>query len=125
MDRLNLQSWLPNDLHSAISPLLVGFGRTVCLFIGSCCSECTLLVGKLCPSDKVGQTASPRKGRSLQAGPSPNIKLEGTGDVDITTEMIDEGTLSKTRQEVKEEHDNAQWYRTPRHVRDIGYYLLM
>lgn len=107
MGRLNLQSWLPKDLHGAINPLLVGFGQTVCLPIGPRCSECTLLIGKLCPSAKVGKTASPRKGRALQAGPSLEIKLEGTGDVDVTTEMIDKGTQSKTKQEVEEEPDNA------------------
>ena len=107
MDRLNLQSWLPRDLHGAINPLLVGFGQTVFLPIGPRCSECTLSVGKLCSSAQVGKTTSPRKGRALQAGPRPEIELEGTGDVDVTTEMIDEGTLSNIKQEVKEEPDNA------------------
>ena len=67
----------------------------------------TLSVGKLCPSAKVDKTTSPRKGRALQAGPRLEIELEGTGDVDVTTEMIDEGTLSKIKQEVKEEPDDA------------------
>lgn len=104
---MNLQSWLPKDLHGAINPLLVGFGQTVCLPVGPRCGECTLSVGKLCPSAKVGKTASPRKGRALQAGPSLEIKLEGTGDVDVKIEMADDGTLGKTEQEVKDEPDNA------------------
>jgi adenine-specific DNA glycosylase len=58
MGRLNLQSWLPKDLHGAINPLLVGFGQVVCLPVGPRCNECTLSVGKLCPNAKVG-TAVP------------------------------------------------------------------
>jgi len=27
--RLNLQSWLPSNLHKAINPLLVGFGQVI------------------------------------------------------------------------------------------------
>jgi len=107
MGRLNLQSWLPKDLHGAINPLLVGFGQTVCLPVGPRCDECTLSVGKLCPSAKVGKSASPRKGRALQAGPSLEIKLEGTGDVDVNTEMIDEEPLIKTKPDVKDEPDNT------------------
>lgn len=107
MGRLNLQSWLPKDLHGAINPLLVGFGQTVCLPVGPRCGKCTLSVGKLCPSAKVGKTASPRKGRALQAGPSLEIKLEGTGDADVKIEMVDEGTLSKSKPEVKDEPDSA------------------
>ena len=61
---------------------------------------------------KVRKPALPRKGRALQAGPRLDIELKGIGDVVITTEMIDEGGLSKTRQEVEEEPENALWYRT-------------
>jgi len=28
--RLNLQSWLPSNLHKSINPLLVGFGQVIC-----------------------------------------------------------------------------------------------
>lgn len=105
--RLNLQSWLPKDLHGAINPLLVGFGQTICLPVGPRCGECTLSIGKLCPSAKVGKTGSPRKGRALQAGPRLEIKLEGTGDIDIKAEMIDEGPTLKSEPEVKEEPDSA------------------
>jgi endonuclease III len=107
MSRLNLQSWLPRDLHGAINPLLVGFGQTICLPVGPRCDECTLSVGKLCPSAKVGKTASPRKGRALQAGPRLEIKLEGTGDVDVKTETIDERPTIKSEQEFKEESETA------------------
>ena len=107
MGRLNLQSWLPKDLHGAINPLLVGFGQTICLPVGPRCDECTLSVGKLCPSAKVGKTASPRKGRALRAAPKLEINLEGTGNVDVKAETIDEGPMMKSEPEVKEEPDSS------------------
>ena len=48
--RLNLQSWLPPDLHKPINPLLVGFGQVVCLPVGPRCDICLLGKRKLCPS---------------------------------------------------------------------------
>ncbi|EGG09905.1 uncharacterized protein MELLADRAFT_26899, partial [Melampsora larici-populina 98AG31] len=49
--RLNLQSWLPKNLHQEINHLLVGFGQLICLPIGPKCETC--FVGQiegLCPS---------------------------------------------------------------------------
>lgn len=107
LGRLNLQSWLPKDLQGAINPLLVGFGQTVCLPVGPRCDGCTLSVSKLCPSARIGKPASPRKGRALQAGPRLEIKLEGTGDIEVKAEMIDDRPTLKSEPEVKEEPDNA------------------
>ncbi|KAF8319434.1 DNA glycosylase [Clavulina sp. PMI_390] len=63
--RLNLQSWLPNELWGEINPLLVGFGQTVCLPVGRRCSDCALSSGGLCPSANVnskgGKPRSPMK----------------------------------------------------------------
>ncbi|KIJ31814.1 hypothetical protein M422DRAFT_81898, partial [Sphaerobolus stellatus SS14] len=51
--RLNLQSWLPKELHGEINPLLVGFGQvTICLPVGPKCESCTLSSSGLCPSAK-------------------------------------------------------------------------
>ena len=50
---------------------------------------------------------SPRKGRALQAGPSLEIKLEGTGDVNGKTEMIGEEPLIKTKPDVDGKPNNA------------------
>ncbi|KAG9035380.1 DNA N-glycosylase and apurinic/apyrimidinic (AP) lyase [Tulasnella sp. JGI-2019a] len=57
--RLNLQSWLPKDLHPEINPLLVGFGQMICLPIGPKCDECSLSSQGLCPSAR--KITSPRK----------------------------------------------------------------
>ncbi|WWC98973.1 hypothetical protein V866_005867 [Kwoniella sp. B9012] len=48
--RLNLQSWLPPQLHKPINPLLVGFGQIICLPVGPRCDVCLLGQRKLCPS---------------------------------------------------------------------------
>ncbi|KAI0034974.1 DNA glycosylase, partial [Vararia minispora EC-137] len=48
--RLNLESWLPPELHSEINPLLVGFGQVVCKPQRPACNQCTLSTGGLCPS---------------------------------------------------------------------------
>ncbi|KAF9009596.1 DNA glycosylase [Cyathus striatus] len=48
--RLNLQSWLPKELHREINYMLVGFGQVICLPVGPRCDQCTLSVKGLCPS---------------------------------------------------------------------------
>lgn len=48
--RLNLQSWLPVELHSDITLMLVGFGQTVCLPVKPRCGLCNLSTLNLCPS---------------------------------------------------------------------------
>ncbi|KAJ4465513.1 DNA glycosylase, partial [Lentinula edodes] len=49
--RINLESWLPHDLHQKINHLLVGFGQTICTPVKPKCSECTLsIIEGLCPS---------------------------------------------------------------------------
>ncbi|KAK2460682.1 hypothetical protein APHAL10511_007152 [Amanita phalloides] len=54
--RLNLQSWLPTELHPEINHLLVGFGQTICLPTRPRCETCLLSENYLCPSAK--KTAS-------------------------------------------------------------------
>ncbi|KAF7428092.1 DNA N-glycosylase and apurinic/apyrimidinic (AP) lyase [Pleurotus ostreatus] len=48
--RLNLQSWLPTELHREINHMLVGFGQVVCLPVGPRCGDCTLRTQQACPS---------------------------------------------------------------------------
>ncbi|EDR10802.1 uncharacterized protein LACBIDRAFT_146613, partial [Laccaria bicolor S238N-H82] len=48
--RLNLQSWLPKELHREINHMLVGFGQVVCLPVGPKCDSCALSTKQLCPS---------------------------------------------------------------------------
>ncbi|PFH53574.1 hypothetical protein AMATHDRAFT_137126 [Amanita thiersii Skay4041] len=66
--RLNLQSWLPVELHPKINHLLVGFGQTICLPVSPRCDSCDLSAKGLCPSAKKG------KGKSSASG-SPKLEV--------------------------------------------------
>ncbi|WWC87459.1 uncharacterized protein L201_002348 [Kwoniella dendrophila CBS 6074] len=59
--RLNLQSWLPSNLHKSINPMLVGFGQVICLPVGPRCDLCLLGQKKLCPSRITNVDAKNRK----------------------------------------------------------------
>ncbi|EPQ28664.1 uncharacterized protein PFL1_03967 [Pseudozyma flocculosa PF-1] len=48
--RLNLQSWLPKELHPKINKLLVGFGQVICVPVGPRCDLCNVGKAGLCPS---------------------------------------------------------------------------
>ncbi|GJJ11842.1 hypothetical protein Clacol_006080 [Clathrus columnatus] len=69
--RLNLQSWLPKDLHTDINPLLVGFGQTICLPVGPRCDACTLS-NDLCPSAVI-KPKSRTRGRLIA---KVNVEIE-------------------------------------------------
>ncbi|KAI0695109.1 DNA glycosylase [Cerioporus squamosus] len=84
--RLNLQSWLPLELHPEINHLLVGFGQTICAPVGPKCDQCELSDG-LCPSARKTVKASSSKSRSKKvtmsasdpdtgAGPKIEVELE-------------------------------------------------
>ncbi|EPS98376.1 hypothetical protein FOMPIDRAFT_1126762 [Fomitopsis schrenkii] len=47
--RLNLESWIPEDLRPTFTGLLVGFGQTICLPVNPRCTSCVLSDG-LCPA---------------------------------------------------------------------------
>ncbi|KZP13803.1 DNA glycosylase [Athelia psychrophila] len=59
--RLNLQSWLPTELHPEINHMLVGFGQMICLPVGPKCGSCKLSTAGLCPSAKSGSSPKKRK----------------------------------------------------------------
>ncbi|CUA72174.1 endonuclease III [Rhizoctonia solani] len=59
--RLNLQSWLPRNLHAPINPLLVGFGQIICLPVGPRCDSCALNTQGLCPSANTKATGKGKK----------------------------------------------------------------
>ncbi|TFK85371.1 DNA glycosylase [Polyporus arcularius HHB13444] len=84
--RLNLQSWLPLELHPEINHLLVGFGQTICAPVGPKCDQCELSDG-LCPSARTVTKASSSRSRSKKvtmpasdpdtgAGPKIEVELE-------------------------------------------------
>ncbi|KAI0738033.1 DNA glycosylase [Daedaleopsis nitida] len=81
--RLNLQSWLPRELHPEINHLLVGFGQTICAPVGPKCDQCELSSG-LCPSARTvvrgksgsKKTAIMTMARDSEAGPQIEVKFE-------------------------------------------------
>ncbi|KAG7086375.1 hypothetical protein E1B28_002335 [Marasmius oreades] len=81
--RLNLQSWLPKDLHAEINYMLVGFGQMICLPVGPRCEQCTLSKDKLCPS---AQTPKVRKTKSAKTEITAKIESAGRPKVEIELE---------------------------------------
>ncbi|KAF9265935.1 DNA glycosylase [Marasmius fiardii PR-910] len=80
--RLNLQSWLPEDLHADINHMLVGFGQMICLPVGPRCDQCTLSKDKLCPSaqtPKARKTKSVKIKTTMESVGRPKIELEYEG----------------------------------------------
>ncbi|PCH38541.1 DNA glycosylase [Wolfiporia cocos MD-104 SS10] len=80
--RLNLQSWLPIELHPEINALLVGFGQTICTPVGPRCSDCELSNG-LCPSARRNVKTKGRKAliattstATTASGPKIEIAVE-------------------------------------------------
>ncbi|KII93905.1 hypothetical protein PLICRDRAFT_409015 [Plicaturopsis crispa FD-325 SS-3] len=82
--RLNLQSWLPKELHPEINHMLVGFGQTICLPVGPRCDLCDLSSTGLCPSVQKVTNAkgrkSPTKSPTKPAGPKIEIDLDAGGE---------------------------------------------
>ncbi|TFY71651.1 hypothetical protein EVG20_g1361 [Dentipellis fragilis] len=82
--RLNLQSWLPKELHGEINHLLVGFGQVICLPVGPKCDECTLSKSGLglCPSAQSVMKSKSRTKKTVTAallssgGPKLEISIE-------------------------------------------------
>ncbi|KAI0628808.1 DNA glycosylase [Trametes polyzona] len=109
--RLNLQSWLPVELHPEINHMLVGFGQMICLPVGPKCDQCELSDG-LCPSARKVVKVSASKGRSkklvsiTEAGPKIEVELEEECKVDVQTlpsTIPQVESLYKIEPEVKEE----------------------
>jgi len=80
--RLNLQSWLPTELHPEINHLLVGFGQTVCLPVGPKCDQCELSDGR-CPSAAKATKVKKRTAISSAKNAGPKVEIE----VEITKEL--------------------------------------
>ncbi|CCM04574.1 uncharacterized protein FIBRA_06755 [Fibroporia radiculosa] len=96
--RLNLQSWLPLELHPEINSLLVGFGQTICMPVGPKCNDCSLREG-LCPSARtvksksrsrgvVAEVAGSLSGPKVEIGIEPEVKIE----LSDTTVRLEENT---------------------------------
>ncbi|KAF9022481.1 DNA glycosylase [Hymenopellis radicata] len=76
--RLNLQSWLPTELHPDINHMLVGFGQMICRPVRPKCDECTLSTAGLCPSAQIPKTKSKKlvKASKHAAGPAIEVAIE-------------------------------------------------
>ncbi|KAG1768980.1 DNA glycosylase [Suillus occidentalis] len=83
--RLNLQSWLPIELHREINHMLVGFGQTICVPVGPKCDSCTLSTKGLCPSANT-KSKSPRSPKKRKRQSSPDLERECGPEIDIAIE---------------------------------------
>ncbi|KAL1947185.1 hypothetical protein VTO73DRAFT_14146 [Trametes versicolor] len=108
--RLNLQSWLPLELHPEINHLLVGFGQMICLPVGPKCDTCELNDG-LCPSARKVVKASTSKSRSKKVSSTttsgPKIEVELEEDTKVAVQAVltptESQPLYKIEPDVKEE----------------------
>ncbi|KAF9022486.1 DNA glycosylase [Hymenopellis radicata] len=74
--RLNLQSWLPTELHPDINHMLVGFGQVHDMSpVRPKCDECTLSTAGLCPSAQLPKPKSKNVSKRV-AGPAIQVSLE-------------------------------------------------
>ncbi|KAM0792169.1 hypothetical protein ACM66B_004866 [Microbotryomycetes sp. NB124-2] len=89
--RLNLESWLPKELHPKINVMLVGFGQEVCKPIGPRCDLCDLAkVPYLCPSARKVDPPTPRvkkSGSPVKKDASPKLEIEIEETVDMGSIM--------------------------------------
>ncbi|EAU88217.1 DNA-(apurinic or apyrimidinic site) lyase [Coprinopsis cinerea okayama7 len=101
--RLNLQSWLPSELHQEINPLLVGFGQVVCTPVNPKCDQCTLSGSStskaLCPSARKNIAEQKRK-------TSTKRKLTATSILKEEEDVKPELKLVKVELEIDEEETN-------------------
>ncbi|KAG6867662.1 hypothetical protein C0993_012604 [Termitomyces sp. T159_Od127] len=91
--RLNLQSWLPTELHPDINHMLVGFGQVVCVPVGPRCDLCELSTKGLCPSAQKPSKSRTRKTVVLASEASTSRSLP---KVDIEIEAEEEKTVLYT-----------------------------
>lgn len=126
--RLNLQSWLPLELHPEINHLLVGFGQvrvfrqdlysvtdplhqTICSPVAPKCDQCELSDG-LCPSArKIVKGSSSKRSvkvtsnRTPTAGPKIEVALEEESKHQVQSAPLSSTAsgLTKMEQDVKVE----------------------
>lgn len=93
--RLNLQSWLPPELHKPINPMLVGFGQVICLPVGPRCDICLLGKAKICPSRVANVKAEGRKEVVYTFTAEDEVKMEvvqqGQGPAKVEIGYEEEG----------------------------------
>ncbi|KAI0333122.1 DNA glycosylase [Cubamyces sp. BRFM 1775] len=110
--RLNLQSWLPVELHAEINHLLVGFGQTICSPVGPKCDHCELSDGS-CPSArkvvKVSSSKKSAKASGTRGTPSgrPKIEVELEEDTKLLVQLVPP-TAPELEEGPHEEHEGVK-----------------
>ncbi|EPQ50587.1 DNA glycosylase [Gloeophyllum trabeum ATCC 11539] len=94
--RLNLQSWLPKELHGEINHLLVGFGQTVCLPVNPLCDLCELPSKMLCPSARKVVKSKTKKAVLVQAESGPKVEIGIEEENTILEQRDDSSELSSS-----------------------------
>ncbi|KAM5542812.1 hypothetical protein V8D89_003773 [Ganoderma adspersum] len=112
--RLNLQSWLPVELHPEINHLLVGFGQTICAPVGPKCDQCELSDG-LCPSAKKGAnraSSSKKQGKKVLAafsdtdqGSGPKIEVKLEEEEEVEERKVDTRALAAAPERISPQPD--------------------
>ncbi|KAG6888911.1 hypothetical protein C0992_007098 [Termitomyces sp. T32_za158] len=97
--RLNLQSWLPTELHPDINHMLVGFGQVVCVPVGPRCDLCELSTKGLCPSAQKTSKSKTRKAVVFASEACASTS----------------GSLPKVDIEIEAEEEKTALYTMPRH----------
>ncbi|KAF9453738.1 DNA glycosylase [Macrolepiota fuliginosa MF-IS2] len=105
--RLNLQSWLPTELHRDINHLLVGFGQVICVPVGPRCDTCELSKKGLCPSAQKVVKTTKRKPIVPSAPDSPaKVKIELEEDAKYPKPPIDQESMAQLEIMPKEEEED-------------------
>ncbi|KAJ3781851.1 DNA glycosylase [Lentinula aff. detonsa] len=93
--RINLESWLPRELHQTINHLLVGFGQTICSPVKPKCSECSLSsIEGLCPSRQLPSQTTKAAVKAMKK--TTTSKSKATTSRSVTVESKDENLDSAT-----------------------------
>ncbi|CDS01920.1 related to NTG1-DNA repair protein [Sporisorium scitamineum] len=115
--RLNLQSWLPTELHGKINRLLVGFGQVICVPVGPRCDLCAVGQAGLCPSArevdekstvkrvKVELLASDDEGVTVEDNWVKVKREEGEARVKVEVDGMEVANLARPVTVKKEEVD--------------------
>ncbi|KAG0152226.1 hypothetical protein CROQUDRAFT_650321 [Cronartium quercuum f. sp. fusiforme G11] len=86
--RLNLQSWLPKNLHQEINHMMVGFGQVICLPIGPRCDNCAVgAIDGLCPAKRsiTFKQRSPKKKAKDEYDP---VQSEAKVKIEVEQESV-------------------------------------
>ncbi|KAF6766922.1 HhH-GPD domain protein [Kalmanozyma brasiliensis GHG001] len=106
--RLNLQSWLPHELHGKINRLLVGFGQVICVPVGPRCDLCSVGAAGLCPSKREVDQKSVEKRVKVELLDSDGemevqdnwVKVKREGEAKVKVEVELEGPEGSGRMEI-------------------------